>query len=373
MQVPITDGEKTQTKSAINDVRVLTTPSQLLRHIHGLSEDRISKAVEVARQFQFRVPEFYVQRVLTGSSDDPLLSVIMPAQEELADGEELWDSTPSSYKASDSPFWIQKYEFQGLIRLTTVCSGLCRFCYLKQKNSATAVMQVKDVDDVFDDLEQYGSKLQEIILSGGDPLCTPVDTLEAIGRRLKRLHSLSGNASPHAAIHTREPVWDPISLLKKDELWEALDKVSAKVVMINVLHPREVTREFLEVCQRLGETQGSASRPSLLCQHPLFRGVNDSVEILEDLYGKLLAASPPILPYYLVYPFYNGTLPSHRLSIEEAQDIYRQLVRRPGCLVPRLVIPTPWGKCIIGPHEQLQRVGDRYRLMTKDGKEVLIK
>jgi L-lysine 2,3-aminomutase len=143
--------------------------------------------------------------------------------------------------------------------------------------------------------------------------------------------------------------------------------------MINVLHPREVTPEFLDVCRRLGEAHGSSSRPALLCQHPVFRGVNDSVEILEGLYTRLLTASPPVLPYYMVHPFFNGTLPSHRLNLDQSQGIYRQLVRRPGCLVPRLVVPTPWGKCIVGPHEQLQRVGDFYRLTTKDGRQVLVK
>jgi hypothetical protein len=71
-----------------------------------------------------------------------------------------------------------------------------------------------------------------------------------------------------------------------------------------------------------------------------------------------------------VHPFYNGTLPKHRLSITESQRIYRELVRRPGCITPRLVIPTPRGKCPIGPNEQLVFDGSEYVLTTKDGEVV---
>src|SRR5262249_11556742 len=147
--------------------------------------------------------------------------------------------------------------------------------------------------------------------------------------------------------------------------------IAPKTILLNVLHPREVTNGFVDACAWLAEGDND-SRPALLCQHPLFRGVNDSVEVLEDLYQGLLALSPPVLPYYIVHPFYNGTLPKHRLSIQESQNIYRQLIRRPGCITPRLVVPTPLGKCVIGPHEALQKVGNAYQLTTKDGVKVLV-
>lgn len=348
----------------------LNNPDQMGEYIRGIPLERLEQAKLVARSYRFRAPEFYVKRVLQGNADDPLLDIVLPSLDEVEDGDELWDATPSSYAASDSPFWIQKYEYQGLLRLTTVCSGLCRFCYLKKKNVATLVMRVQDVDKVFDDLEVRGQKLREIILSGGDPLCAPADTLGEIGVRVRRLRAMYGGGFPYIAIHTREPVWDPVRLLKKRGLWEALNLIQPKVVMLNVLHPREVTPEFLDACAKLADAGGTKSRAALLCQHPIFRGVNDSAEILEELYGRLLRCSPPILPYYMVHPFYNGTLKRHRLTLEESQEVYRQLIRRPGCLAPKLVVPTPWGKCVIGPNEQLKRVNGMYQLITKDGKEV---
>jgi L-lysine 2,3-aminomutase len=329
------------------------------------------EAERVSQLYNFRVPDFYVSNVLTGHAGDPLIDIVLPSTQELEDGDEQWDSTPSPYRASHSPFWIQKYEYQGLIRLTTTCSGLCRFCYLKKKNAVTAVMRANDIDSLFDDLEQHGQKLQEIILSGGDPLCAPASTLEQLGLRMARLRSLLGTSSPYVNVHTREPVWDPVRLMTSQRLRQALALIQPKTILLNVLHPREVTPEFVEACAWLADA-GGTHRPALLCQHPLFRGVNDSVEILEELYEKLLAVSPPVLPYYMVHPFYNGTLPKHKLTVKESQNLYKQLIRRPGCMTPRLVVPTPWGKCVIGPHEELHLVGDAYQLTTKDGVKVLV-
>jgi L-lysine 2,3-aminomutase len=352
-------------------LKVLTNPLQLTSRLPDLGAARTAEAELVARTFHFRVPEFYARKVLLGTPDDPLLDLVLPSAEELNDGDELWDATPSPYRASDSPFWIQKYEFQGLLRLTTACGGLCRFCYLKRKNADPAVMSVSDVDQVFDDLESRGNRLREIILSGGDPLRAPTDTLSQIGLRAQRLRSKLGTVWPHLTIHTREPVWDPARLLERQSIWDALRLVRPKTYMINILHAREATPEFQLACARLAEAGGPTARAAMLCQHPLFRGVNDSVEILEELYARLMQCSPPVLPYYLVHPFYNGTLPKHRLSIRESQAIYAELIRRPGCIVPRLVVPTPWGKCVIGPHERFEEVEGKVALTTKDGERVL--
>jgi L-lysine 2,3-aminomutase len=357
--------------TAPRERNALIRPEQLAGYVPGLSPRRLEEARVVAERFPFRIPLFYAQRILTGDPEDPLLALVLPSGSELEDGDELWDSTASPYRASDSPFWVQKYEFQGLLRVTTACSGLCRFCYLKRKNAEPRVMTIRDVDELFDDLEIRGRKLREIILSGGDPLCAPPDVLEAIARRVERLRAVS-SCSIHLNIHTREPVWDPERMVRRSSLLGALALLKPKIFVINVIHPREVTPEFERACAVLNEACGPTSRPLFLCQHPLFRGVNDSVTVLEDLYGRLLSCSPPVLPYYLVHPFYNGTLPQHRLSIEDSQRLYRELARRPGCMLPKLVVPTPWGKCIIGPHEDLRRTASGVELFTKDGVRVFV-
>ncbi|MGB9620746.1 MAG: radical SAM protein, partial [Armatimonadota bacterium] len=280
--------------------RALIHPPDLQAYVPELPSERIAQAAEVASEFAFRLPAFYAANVLNGDPNDPLLDLVFPSSGELEDGDELWDATPSAYRASRSPFWIQKYEYEGLIRLTSVCSGLCRFCYLKKKNAERRVMSVEDVDQLFDDLEVYGMRLREVILSGGDPLCAPTDVLEAVATRMKRLHALLGRETPYVTVHTREPVWDPVRLMSRKSLIAVLGALRPRAYIIHVIHPREVTPAFKDACAMVAGAAGPQCRPALLCQHPLFRGVNDSVEVLEELYLKLLQCSPPVVPYYLV-------------------------------------------------------------------------
>ena len=71
--------------------------------------------------------------------------------------------------------------------------------------------------------------------------------------------------------------------------------------------------------------------------------------------------------HYLIHPFPEGTLPQHRLTLLESQQILRKLASAPGTRVPLLTVPTPMGKCVIGPWEELVDRGGYYLLHTKDG------
>lgn len=347
--------------------RVITTVAEFAEALPGIPEERLRVAEEVAAQFAFRVPLFYVQRVLQ-SANDPLLDLVLPEGGELEDGEERWDATQSPFRVSDSPFWIQKYEFQALIRMTTICSGLCRFCYLKRKTQVRQVITHAEVKRILADIEARGASLQDLILSGGDPLCAPPDVIEAFAHGLSALRQTTGRSTPYVSIHTREPVWDPVSVGKRQRMWNALRALRPKFIVVNIVHPREATDELIDVCERLARDTGA----QVFCQQPIFRGVNDAVEVLEELYSRLASATPPILPYYLVHPFYNGTLPKHQLSVKETQAVYRQLCRHPGWLTPKFVVPTPVGKCFVGPYDNLQPVEGGYLLHTKNGDPVVV-
>ncbi len=239
--------EKAQESRPLPDTHfphAIVDTGRLSDYFPNLPEERLREAETVAEAFTFRVPDFYLRRVLTGEPNDPLFDIVVPSGDELVDGDEQWDATPSPFRASQSSFWVQKYEYQGLVRTTTHCSGVCRFCYLKQRNEAKIVMRPRDVEALFLDLEQNGDSLREIILSGGDPLCAPPETLRAIAAGLGRLRRARQSVFPHAVIHTREPVWDPERLLRREALWRALEEVQPTAIMIHVMHPREITPDF---------------------------------------------------------------------------------------------------------------------------------
>ena len=53
----------------------------------------------------------------------------------------------------------------------------------------------------------------------------------------------------------------------------------------------------------------------------LFRGINDSAGVITEMYDRLDAGNVVVKPYYLIHPFPDGTLPRHRLTLQESQMI----------------------------------------------------
>lgn len=132
------------------------------------------------------------------------------------------------------------------------------------------------------------------------------------------------------------------------------------------MHPREVTQGLLDTLVTLTDL-AEKRKPLMMLQHPLFRGINNDARIITEMYDRMDAGDVVVKPYYLIHPFPDGTLPQHRLTLKESQLILRNLASAPGTRVPLLTVPTPMGKCVIGPWQELVDRGGYYILHTKDG------
>ncbi len=351
-----------------NQPDLITHISELRRFLPALPPERMRTMEVVSERYQFRLPRFYVEHILQNDPKDPLWDLVLPGEQEMvATDDERWDAFQLQTKAVDHPRWIQKYRYEALIRTTDYCSGLCRYCYLKHREVTAGAISHRDIDAMFDQLAQspHSATLRELILSGGDPLAISASLLEHFAERLTHLNQ----SRPHAitvSIHTREPVWYPQRLLSSNSLQAALAKLSPSSHILHVVHPREVTGELLACIELLHEL-GSSRKPIIMTQHPLFRGINDDPAIITEMYSRLDSGRIPVKPYYLIHPFPDGTLARHRLKLPESQAILRALASAPGTRVPLLTVPTPMGKCVIGPYETLQDRGGYYLLHTKDG------
>jgi lysine 2,3-aminomutase len=299
---------------------------------------------------------------------DPLWELALPGNEEIFDaGAERWDAFQLEGKAAEHPRWIQKYRYEVLIRMTNFCSGLCRYCYLKNRENIEGFISHADIDVMFDqaDASPRAGELREVVLSGGDPLTVPGEYLEHLAERVERLSARVGKRIT-VTLHTREPVWYPQRVVRNGALLTALRKLRPSSYILHVVHPREVTRGLHEAMETLAAL-GGRRQPLMMTQHPLFRGINNDHRVITDMYDALDSGDVVVKPYYLIHPFPDGTLPRHRLMLRESQEILRGLASAPGTRVPLLTVPTPMGKCVIGPWEELIDRGGYYLLHTKDG------
>ncbi|MGN6367869.1 MAG: radical SAM protein [Phycisphaerae bacterium] len=347
---------------------VIGSVDELRRVLTTISDEQAGEMREVAARYPFRIPRFYVERVLRDDPGDPLWALALPGRVEMQDaGTERWDAFQLAGKVAEHPRWIQKYRYEVLIRMTNFCSGLCRYCYLKNRENIEGFISHADIDAMFEQAEKSPNvgELREIVLSGGDPLTVPGEYLEHLAERVDRLNGRLARRVT-VTVHTREPVWFPKRVVRTKGLLAGLRALKPSSYILHVVHPREVTGELLEALSVLAEL-GGKRQPLMLMQHPLFRGINDSAEIITEMYDRMDAGAVVVKPYYLIHPFPDGTLPAHRLTLKESQQILRGLASAPGTRVPLLTVPTPMGKCVIGPWEELVDRGGYYVLHTKDG------
>jgi lysine 2,3-aminomutase len=147
-------------------------------------------------------------------------------------------------------------------------------------------------DEDLDQVEKYldaHPEINEIILSGGDPLTTPQPYFTKIMDRLSRRQA--AGQLHIVRIGSRFPIHNPNGL--KDWHYQQVGRLINPYLMVHINHPAELTTEALTVLQRFRRESGATA----MSQTVLLKGVNDSVETLYNLFTVL--AKEGIRPYYV--------------------------------------------------------------------------
>ena len=171
--------------------------------------------------------------------------------------------------------------------------------------------------------------LDEVVLSGGDPLVLPDGQLAELARRLAAIPHLK-----RLRIHTRMPVVIPQRVTDDLLGWLRATRLTP-IVVVHVNHPAEIDDAVAAALGRLVD----AGVP-VLSQAVLLRGVNDRADVLEALYRRLVDLR--VMPYYLHQ--LDPVAGAAHFAVPEATGIalIGQLrARLPGYAVPRYVRETP--------------------------------
>ena len=227
------------------------------------------------------------------------------------------------------PGLVHKYPNRVLILLTLNCSAYCRFCTRRR-----SVSDIKKGEITIADIKrmavyiQKHSKINEVILSGGDPLTAP----ELLKQALKILGSLK--QIKIVRIGTRLPVSCPKGI---DKTILNILKESPKqplYLLVHFEHPDEITQETCQAIKKLRE-----SGCILFSQTVFLRGVNDKVSTLEKLFNELLAIG--VKPYYIFHNDEPQGTEHFTVSFEKEAKIMDALRKRVGGLTcPVYVLDT---------------------------------
>ena len=274
--------------------------------------------------FPLRVPRGFVARMRHGDPQDPLLRQVLPVVEEdhIVPGFAL--DAVGDGAARRGGGVIHKYNGRALLIATGSCAVHCRYCFRRHYPYAQDTAASAGWREAVETL-RHDASIQEVILSGGDPLSLADHKLAELTDALRQI--------PHIRrlrIHTRLPIVLPERVDAGLLAW--LCSLPWPVAI--VVHANHANEFDAAVDSAMAALRGSGA--TLLNQAVLLRGVNDSVDALADLCERGFAAG--LLPYYLHQLDRVAGAAHFEVNDVAALGLHRALAARlPGYLVPKLV------------------------------------
>lgn len=285
-------------------------------------------AARAAADFPLRVPRGFVARMRPGDPRDPLLLQVLAAADEV-EPVSGWGADPLAESAAQPvPGVLHKYRGRALLVVTGACAVHCRYCFRRHFPYGESSLTRSAEDRALAWLAAEPT-VDEVILSGGDPLTLPDHRLAELAARLAAIPHLR-----RLRVHTRLPIVLPERVDDALLAWLAGTRL-APVVVVHANHAREIDATVAAALARL-----RAAGVPVLNQSVLLAGVNDSADALAELSEALFAAGA--LPYYL--HLLDPVAGAARFDVPEprARALHAELAARlPGYLVPRLVREVP--------------------------------
>jgi len=213
---------------------------------------------------------------------------------------------------------VHKYENRALIKISYRCAAHCRFC-TRIRQIGTNEGDLNSEADIANIINYIKSHLEitDVILSGGDPLYTPKQTLQILNELVNI------NSVKVIRIGTRLPVHNPISF-RSPLVEQVLEKVKEIAetkpfyILIHFEHPDELTEETIQVIKQLRKTGAT-----LLSQTVFLKGINNSYDILKQLFEKLYWNG--VTPYYIYRCDYVQGLEHFVCDMQQEIEIMTEL------------------------------------------------
>ncbi|TIO10873.1 MAG: KamA family radical SAM protein [Mesorhizobium sp.] len=333
-----------------------------VRHVRDLTSLPLSPAERAAAQaaatrHKVRIPKTYLDLIDWSDPADPIRAQVIPSPDELAEQEGELDDPIADHAFSPVPRLTHRHADRVLLFPTYQCAVYCRFCFRKESLTSIGRGYTREaLEPAFAYIEAH-PEIREVILTGGDPLSLPDKALAEIRARIE--------AVPHVRllrIHTRVPVALPSRITPG--LVRSLQGRLMVTVVTHFNHAREITPATEAACRTL--RQGGFV---LLNQSVLLKGVNDTVEVLEELCRELMYRLG-VKPYYLHHGDLARGMAHRRTTIAEGQALASALrARLSGICNPVYVLDLPdgGGKVPIGPCHVEGREEETWRIRGQDG------
>lgn len=268
---------------------------------------------------------------MTDTPADPIAAQFIPDARELDIAASELSDPIGDAPHSPLPSLVHRYPNRVLWKISPVCAVYCRFCFRKEHIGRRGrALHQHEIADVAAYLAAH-HEVEEVILSGGDPLTLSNKKLQ---QNLAALREL-----PHIRrlrIHSRIPVVQPARI--DGALLDLLTALPQSLhVVIHTNHSAELTANARAALHRL-----RARGAMLYSQTVLLKGVNADAATLANLMNDLLDCG--VKPYYLHHLDLARGTGHYRVSLDEGRAIVAALRRRlSGIAMPTYIVEIPGG------------------------------
>lgn len=260
---------------------------------------------------------------------------------------------------------VHKFGNRVLWKITYRCAAHCQHCTrTRQIGTPDGDLTNENILSGAEYIRNH-PEVDEVILSGGDPMFTVVDLMDALNELIK-IESVKV-----IRIGTRMPLHSPDSFKTKHfkELLKKMRGIAKKrrlLVLVHINHPDELTRKVLNVLHTIKKTGAE-----ILTQTVFLKGVNDDVDALQKM--CMILYHNDIRPYYIYRCDYVQGLERFICSLRKEEKIMTELRRRlPGPAYPTYIIDLPEGRGKIPPPLDFWKGTGVHSCFDFDGKKIKI-
>lgn len=334
----------------------ITTIEQLEKII-ALTESEYQALQRSDSTLPFAITPYYASLISAKDPLDPVRRAVVPVVSELVVSSGEAHDPLGEESHTPVAGLVHRYPDRALFLVTDYCSNYCRYCtrsrMVGRSQDKTACKE--RWEKAFAYIEQH-REIRDVLLSGGDPLTLPDDTLEYLLKRLRAIKHVE-----MIRIGTKTPAVLPQRIT--GQLVRMLRRYHPLWISIHAMHPAEQTREMKKACERLAD----AGIP-LGSQTVLLAGINDDVATMKRLMQGLVRMR--VKPYYLYQcdPIIGSA--HFRTTVDKGLEIYQGLRgHTTGYAVPTYVIDAPGGggKIPLLPQTCLGRDGGDILLRNYEG------
>jgi lysine 2,3-aminomutase len=264
--------------------------------------------------FPFTVTPYYFSLIDWNNPSDPVRKQCIPTVKEILVREYEKDDPLCENDFSPVPFLIHRYPDRALVLVTDICACYCRHCFRRSITRCPdgRIIGEEELDRICGYIKNH-REINEVILSGGDPLILDNQLIYFILKRIKEIRS-----TLTFRMATRIPVVLPQRI--EPGLIDILKEFKPLWVVSQFNHPVELNETSREAAARLID-----NGIPILNQAVLLKGINDNLDTLLELCRKLVSCR--IKPYYLFQGDLAKGISHLRTPISEGLALYSTLIK----------------------------------------------